>query len=91
MKLIPAWREALKFWSVRIAIINAALLTFITTFPDAALQAWLALPAEFKTFIPPDYLQVISIVLLFVGMIARIVKQSKVKTEEIQQPQPPTE
>jgi hypothetical protein len=78
MQLIPTWRSFWRFWSVRFTFLGGALLTLVTTFPDAALQAWLMLPQDMKQYIPVHYLQIVSVGLLMLSIVARLVKQPKV-------------
>lgn len=84
--LIHNWRQFHKFWSVRLAALATMLQTIIMAFPDAALQAWLMLPQDLKGFVPPNYLQVISVGLLVLSIFVRIVQQPKLNTVPPVQP-----
>lgn len=79
IRLIEEWRKFTKFWSIRLALLGTLLTAFIDRFPDAALQAWNFLPAEFKTFIPQDYLKYVAYILLAASLVARIIKQKKLE------------
>jgi len=85
LQLVTYWRDAWKFWSVKLAALGTALVTFATLFPDAALQAWFALPDEFKQVIPPSYVQGFGVVLMALSLIARIIKQQKLQDELLAQ------
>lgn len=78
LQLIPTWRSFWRFWSVRFTFLGGVLLTLVTSFPDAALQAWLMLPQDLKQFIPPHYLQIVSVGLLLLSILARLITQPKV-------------
>lgn len=78
LELIPTWRSFWRFWSIRLALLGTALTTFVTAAPDAALQAWALLPQDLKQFLPPHYLQIISVGLFFLSIVARLIKQPKV-------------
>lgn len=78
LELIPTWRSFWRFWSVRFALLGSGLITFVTAFPDAALQAWLMLPQDLKQFLPPHYLQIVSVGLFFLSIVARLIKQQKI-------------
>lgn len=76
MKLIEEWRQWWKLWSIRFTTVGTILLAYITAVPDAVFSAWVALPDEFKSFIPSDYLKWVTVGLLVLGIISRLVKQN---------------
>lgn len=82
-KLIHNLNDAWRFWSMRLAAFAVALQGFVTLFPDAALQAWALLPPELKTFLPPRYLQYVTITVLLASMGARVVKQKQLAAPAI--------
>ena len=64
LQLIDDWRKAWKWFSV-----NAMLLA-------AAIQgAWLQIPDDMKTHIPPQLVQYATIALLILGVAGRLIKQ----------------
>lgn len=77
MQLIDNVEKFWKFASVQFTAVAAAIMTFATAFPDAALNAYLMLPAEFRTFLPPDALKWIVVVMLVLSILARLIKQPK--------------
>lgn len=87
LELIPTWQSFWRFWSIRFAVLGSMLLTFVTAFPDAALQAWLMMPQDLKQFLPPHYLQIVSVGLFILSIVARLIKQPKI--EAIHQPKEP--
>ena len=48
IKLIPDWKEAWKWSSVSLAALGALASSLITAFPDAMVQAWALMPAEWR-------------------------------------------
>ena len=64
MKLIDNWRDAWRFSSV-----------WAMTAATAIQGAWIALPLDLRTTLPPWLPQTIAIALLLLGIFARIVKQ----------------
>ena len=48
IKLIPDWKEAWKWSSVRLAALEALLSSLITAFPDAMIHAWALMPTEWR-------------------------------------------
>lgn len=78
IKLIEEWRLAWKFWSIRLGFIGTALISVFTFWPESALYLWNAMPSEVKSIIPPQYVQIIGVVIFAMSMFARLVKQQKV-------------
>ena len=48
IKLIPNWKEAWKWSSVRLAALGALASSLITAFPDSMIYAWALMPAEWR-------------------------------------------
>lgn len=68
MTLIPNIKQAWKMFSIQAQTINAALLV-----------SWQSLPASFQTILPVQYLIVIAVVLLLLGIVGRVIKQDAIK------------
>lgn len=77
MKLIPYWKSAWRFVSVWLGALATFVTTAIVAFPDAALHAWLMLPQEIKSTIPPQYMPLIGVALMGGAVLARLVQQPK--------------
>ena len=56
-----------KMFSMQAQVINTALLV-----------SWQTLPTTLQTILPVEYLLVISVILLVLGMIGRMVKQDNI-------------
>lgn len=79
MKIVAWWKSAWRLWSIRLTAFAVAVQTFVATFPDAALQAWLSLPQEMKALLPPNFLQWIALLIGGTAIWARLVPQPKAK------------
>lgn len=75
MKLIDNVHHAWRFWSVRLSAVAAAVLAYLTMFPDAIVWAWNELPSEFKTMIPEQYLSLITAFVFIMNIVLRVIKQ----------------
>lgn len=80
--LINDWHLFFKFWSVRLDMIGAAFLAIILAFPDAALYVWVQFPPDLKALIPVEWTPYISLGLLLASMVARAIKQPKLKAKD---------
>lgn len=80
-KLVPAWRVWWKTISMRLGVIVAALMTYLTAVPQAMQQALDALPNWMRDSIPTWIGPVILAILFF----ARFWDQTK----KLQPPAPP--
>lgn len=64
MKLIPNWKQAHKFWSMKL---NALKL--------GAVGAWFGLPAEWKSAVPPLWLGCAAAAVVALGMVLQLLDQ----------------
>lgn len=64
MTLIPNIKQAWKMFSIQAQALNAALLV-----------SWQTLPLSFQTVLPVQYLLIIAVVLLVLGVIGRVIQQ----------------
>ena len=48
IKLIPDWREAWRWSSVRLAALGALASSLFAAFPDAMIHAWALMPTEWR-------------------------------------------
>lgn len=84
IRLIPYWKSAWRFVSIQIGIIASIGTAWLIASPDAILHAWLFLPGDLKSVIPPRFIPMIGVGLFVVSMLARIVHQPKTQ-EKIEQ------
>lgn len=73
MKLISRWRSAWRLWSVRLNLMGLLLIG-----AEQALALWPVVPAEARAFLPPW----ISLPFFAASVIARIVRQEKLRARE---------
>lgn len=78
LELVEDWRKAWRWFSV-----NAMILA-------AAIQgAWLQIPDDMKSSIPPQLVQYATIALLIFGVVGRLIQQGKEEgVEDDKQPKP---
>jgi len=67
MTLIPNIKQAWKMFSIQAQALNAALLV-----------SWQSLPSSFQTVLPVQYLLIIAVVLLVLGVVGRVIQQDNV-------------
>lgn len=77
MRLIPQWSQFWRMTSVQIQALALAFFSYITAVPDAAIQLWSLLPVDIRESIPPGYVKWFGIVLIAIGIVARVVHQPK--------------
>lgn len=66
-----------KFWSLRIGFLGTILLTLVYVWPEGLYELWELLPWELKSYVPESYASILGIVLYVIGMISRLIKQTK--------------
>jgi hypothetical protein len=69
--LVPEWRKAHRFISVRAAALNVALLA-----------TWATLPDDLKNYLPRWLLPVVALFILIVGTAGVMVNQKKLITDK---------
>jgi hypothetical protein len=77
LEFIDNVKHAWRMWSLRFQAIAATIISWFVLSPDAALYVWKNLPDEFKSAIPPEYMPMIGVAIMGIGMFARLIKQSK--------------
>ncbi len=75
LRLVPDWRQVWRYWSARATAAALSFLTFIQAFPDAAQQAWQAIPADLRGRVPERTALAVVTVLAAVSLLSRFVKQ----------------
>lgn len=68
MKLIANWRKAYRMLSIQ-----------AMAFATAIQGAWMFLPDDMKTTLPPSVVQWVTMGLMAFGIVGRLVDQPKVK------------
>lgn len=81
MKLIDNWCQWHKFWSTRLQLAGAAILTFVEGFPDAYISIWTALPDDVRSEIPSNAVRWLGIAVIITGTFARFIKQNKLEQD----------
>lgn len=68
MKLVKEWRACWRMFSVQAMVLAGAIQ-----------GAWVFLPPEMIASIPAEWVRVITVVLLVLGVVGRLVQQEKVR------------
>lgn len=79
MKLIPDIKNYPKFWSFRLAALGTFILTVLEFAPHWFAVVWGQLPDAVTQTIPESYVRWAGIALIFGSMIARGIKQEKLR------------
>lgn len=74
MKLVDNWKQAWRWWSVRLAAVGATGAGLIIAAPEAMLHVWAMLPAELQVGLA-EYRTQIALAVFVVAVIARLIKQ----------------
>ncbi|MEP9401846.1 hypothetical protein [Sphingomonas sp. VNH70] len=77
MKLIPEWRQAWRWWSVRLSALGSLLCAIALASPDAVLAVWQALPAELVASLPERLVAVVPMLLFAAAGVARVIQQQR--------------
>ena len=64
MKLVEDVKDAWKWLSVQIPVVNFAMLT-----------TWATLPQKFQDAIPLNYILIAAVVLIVLGVVGRVIDQ----------------
>lgn len=76
-ELVGDCRNFWRWWSARFNAAGLALLTFAQFDPVSTLYVWSMMPDEVREFLPPSFLKITGLILVFLGLLSRIVKQKK--------------
>lgn len=74
-EFIEDWRQAWRFWSVRLAAAGGALQALLAWWPDAALALWNSMPDEVKGLLPQGAVMTLPLLFFVASIVARVVKQ----------------
>jgi hypothetical protein len=80
MKTID-WRQARRWWSVRVSALGSLLFALLTAFPDQALAFWNGVPAEIRERIPDNLEHAITAGLFAAVLIVRLIPQEQADGE----------
>ncbi|MBM7407045.1 MULTISPECIES: hypothetical protein [Sphingomonas] len=80
MKTID-WRQARRWWSVRVSALGSLLFALLTAFPDQALALWANLPAEIRERLPDNLERAIGAALFAVVLVVRVIPQEEADGE----------
>ncbi len=75
MKLTPDWRQAWRWWSVRLSALGSLLCAIALASPDALFAAWQALPADVVALLPERLATAVPMLLFMAIAAARVVQQ----------------
>jgi hypothetical protein len=81
MKVIPEWRRAWRFWSVRLNALGLVLLA-----AEQALPLWGLVPAEARAVLPRWLGLGLPLLCFVLATAARIVRQEKLNEPRSAQP-----
>ncbi len=69
------WREASRWWSLRVSALGSILFAAMTLLPEQLLSLWNSVPAEIRAMIPERANNWVSMILFVSVMIARVIPQ----------------
>ncbi|GAA3708611.1 hypothetical protein GCM10022268_17410 [Sphingomonas cynarae] len=69
------WREASRWWSLRVSALGSILFAAMTLLPDQLLALWNMMPAEIRAHVPARAGNLVSMALFLLVMIARLIPQ----------------
>ncbi|MBD8165150.1 hypothetical protein IFU24_20115 [Erwinia persicina] len=79
--LVNHARLLVKTWSVWLASGGSVLTAWVQSFPDAALNAWVALPEDVKACLPHNFLGMIGAFMVAMAVMAQFVRQKNLNTQ----------
>lgn len=77
MRLLPDWRQAWRWWSVRVSALGALLAAIALLAPDVVGAVWAALPPELLAKLPRNVAMAVPLGLELATIVARITRQRK--------------
>lgn len=77
VRLVDGWRQAWRWWSVRLNAIGLIILSWVQFDPVGALGVWNMMPHPVRMVLPSNFVMLAGLVLFALSMIARLVKQPK--------------
>lgn len=73
------WREASRWWSLRVSAIGSLLFAAMTLMPDQLLALWNMMPAEVRAHVPARAGSWIGMILFLLVVVARLIPQQATK------------
>jgi len=84
MKLVENSKDWSKWWSVRLSILGGTILTLLEAFPNAVATVIQTLPDSITQQVGDEILRVIAIICIVASPVARVIKQSKLDSQNDQ-------
>ena len=81
MTLLPDWRQAWRWWSVRLSALGTILYAAALAFPQWPLELWNMMPGEVRGFMPQNFATWISFALFLGVVFARLMPQPKAEAK----------
>lgn len=78
-RLVPHWRALWRAWSIRLNGIGLLILGWFAIDPVGVLAVWNMMPAAVHQIIPAQVVSILGAILFALSMIARLVRQPKLK------------
>ena len=75
MKFIHDARHWWRFWSMRFNALGLAILSWVQFDPVSVLGVWNMMPGEVRAVLPVATVRIIGMVLVALGLLARVVVQ----------------
>lgn len=75
-------RSVFKTYSLWLGVLGTALTGFLASFPQYALDVWNAMPQEFKSWIPPQYMPAVGSFFFVLSMVSKFIAQKKLTKDE---------
>lgn len=75
MKLIPTWRHAWRWWSVRVSALGAALAVLALAAPDVVSTVWSVLPDDVLARLPRNVALTVPLLIQLAAIVARVIQQ----------------
>ena len=71
------WREASRWWSLRVSTFGSILFAGMTLLPEQLLSLWNSVPADIRAMIPERANNLVGMILFIAVVIARVIPQRK--------------
>ena len=69
------WREASRWWSLRVSALGSILFAGLALIPDQLLALWNLMPAEVRAHVPARAGNLIGMALFLLVIVARLIPQ----------------
>lgn len=81
MRLVTQWRKLYRYTSVQLNAAGIFVFSLLLAFPDYGLQLWASFPQDLKDRLPSRVVDALPLVFFFGAIIARNIKQPKLKKD----------